>query len=685
MSTQVQGYSLDIDESDVAVLEETLSKISSLTDQMTTSLHKLGRSASRAERAIKPIAGQSRMMAIYERNLEESLGVVHGIRDYASVTEQCEEIILKGPEAVGIKTYADTITKLNGALDDLQSANLQTFYKVIEKASMLVKKGNGQLKEYLRKLLAQVFMPIDAGEYLTKDIRMPVIKSQEIALLRQLYSVFDLQKQLERREVDNVYFEISSRYIQASLSSLEAKTHPPPTPLAPSIAQAAATQSNNASAGGSGGANNPTGPGGLGGIPNSSSNNLLNISKAPPYERNSNAIIKYSDALCLLLTAEVENSARIFPDQTDMQTYYFEQVCGNALSEYVNLSTEISAHVKTHLATDAMLAFEVIEATGHLINTIKMVTKRVPTVLTTCMQSIQDTTHLVLSDFMKYIEIRVHNIATLPSDNGVCDVTIDVMSRMKRFADYKNSALVSISTMNPGAWIASNPRPSWNITFSSSGAVSAAAAGNPVELLSSYFSDAIDALFVCLEMKAKSVQKRNTQTGFFLLTNLTLIERYVTKSDIYMILGSTGSDRLEKLRKRGLNLFLEGYAFFVFAVTYVLTLITRWKNAAALLMDVTVVKGGTTTSSGKSSLSSKDREAIKEKFRTFNTEFDSLVKAHKSYNITDQSLRQLLAKEVSFISPLYHRFYDKHSGGDFSKHVDKVSFYPISSFRSLLT
>lgn len=88
-------------------------------------------------------------------------------------------------------------------------------------------------------------------------------------------------------------------------------------------------------------------------------------------------------------------------------------------------------------------------------------------------------------------------------------------------------------------------------------------------------------------------------------------------------------------------------------------------------MDVT--KSGTTTSSGKSSLSSKDREAIKEKFRTFNAEFDSLVKAHKSYNITDQSLRQLLAKEVAFISPLYHRFHDKHSGGDFSKHVEKVS------------
>lgn len=553
MSTQVQGYSFDIDESDVSVLEETLSKISSLTDQMTTSLHKLGRSASRAERAIKPIAGQSRMMAIYERNLEESLGVVHGIRDYAALTERCEDIIMKGPEVVGIETYAATINKLNDALDDLQSANLQTFFKVIEKASTLVKKGCSTLKDYLRKLLAQVFKPIDANEYLTKDIRMPVIKSQEMGLLRQLYAVFNSQKQFDRREVDSVYFEINSRFIQASLASLEVKCHPPPAPPVPSAAQIASMMSNSAGAGA--GANNPGGPSGSG--PNSSSNSLYAISKAPPYERGSNAIIKYSNALCLLLTAEVENSSRLFPDQKEMQSFYFDQVCNSAVADYVKLCDEINAHVKTHLATDAMLVFEVVEATGHLSNTIEMVIKRVPTQLSVSMQNVQETSHSVFTDLIKYIEARVQAIVTLPNDNGVCDVTIDVMSRLKRFAGYKNSALVCISTMNPGAWI-SNPRPSWHMLFSSAGAVSAAAGGNPVELLSSYFSDAIDALFVCLEIKAKSVQKRNTQTGFFLLTNLTLIERYVTKSDIYMILGSTGSDRIEKLRKRGLNLFLEG-------------------------------------------------------------------------------------------------------------------------------
>lgn len=550
MSLQFQSYSQDVDDVDYTVLEETLSKIGSLTDQMTSSLHTLGRSASKAERAIKPIAGQSRMMEIYEKNLADSLNVVHGIRDYASVTEECEGIIAKGPEAVGIPVYATTLERLNTALEDLQNANLQTFYKVIEKAQMLVNKGNANLKDYFRKLLSQVFQTIDASEYIAKDARLPVIKAQEMTTLRQLYAVFKTNSQMDQREPDKIYFEFCSKYIKSSLSTLEGKSRPPQTPPAPSIAQAAATMSANVT--------QPNSSNGAGNSPNNSATNILSISKAPPYERGSNAIVKYADALSLLLSAEFENCTRLFPDNKAIQDYYFEHICASSLSDFVGLSSDICKHVKTHLATDSMLAFEVIEATGHLINTVKMITKIVPTVLSASMKDVQDTTHLIFTDFIKYIEIRVNNLISLQSDNGVCDATIDVMSRMKRFADYKNSALVSISTMSPGGWL-SNPKPVWYTTFSSSGAVSAAAE-NPVELLSSYFSDAIDALFVSLELKAKSLQKKTTQAGFFLLTNLTLIERYVTKSDIYMILGAAGSDRLERLKKRGLNLFLVGYA-----------------------------------------------------------------------------------------------------------------------------
>lgn len=117
---QLATSAIEIDEDDVNVLEETLSKVSSLTDQITASLNKLALSASVAERAIQPIAGKAQMLAIYERSkycfkclfvflhilklliksiivdINASLQVVDGIRDYAKMTEKCGEVIEAG-------------------------------------------------------------------------------------------------------------------------------------------------------------------------------------------------------------------------------------------------------------------------------------------------------------------------------------------------------------------------------------------------------------------------------------------------------------------------------------------------------------------------------------------------------------------------------------------------------------
>jgi exocyst complex protein 7 len=36
------------------------------------------------------------------------------------------------------------------------------------------------------------------------------------------------------------------------------------------------------------------------------------------------------------------------------------------------------------------------------------------------------------------------------------------------------------------------------------------------------------------------------------------------------------------------------------------------------------------------------------------------VQKHKSYNFPDPDVRGMLAKEISFVMPLYGRFYDKY-------------------------
>lgn len=543
------------------------------------------------------------------------------------------------------------------------------------------------MKDYFRSVLADSFEYIDASDYVTKEASFPIFAPDKIATLQQLYQFFESGELNDGGpgSIHEIYFEIAARYIQASLAPLQSRSMTPGSSVS-----------------------------GLSGInPSGSSVSLASGNQGTLYEKGSNAILLYSEALCKLLGAEVTNAQQLFNGDEAKTKKYFDGISSLTVPEFISIAKKINDHVSKNIQTDYLLAFELLDAVNQICSMFQRFSYRPSTNagigahLNQLQQRCQKTAQLVFSTFIKYVENRV-DAAQPINENGVSDATVEVMTRMKRMAQYRSSQLSAIATLAPGSWLiqqnttpmlqqntgsgtqsssaaTSTPgggaggaagslssKPKWAQVYSTSGFVQESAAGNPVELLSSFYSDCIDALFVCLELKAKSLQKKNTQVGFFLLTNLTVIEHYVTasNSELYTILGPSGADRLEKLKNRGLNLFLEG-----------------WKSAAALLMDVTVVKGAGSSNAvlgGKSGLSSKDREAIKEKFRTFNAEFENLIKTHKGYNITNQTLRQTLAKEVKFISPMYHRFYDRHSGGDFSKHVDKYIKYTKQEFDKIL-
>lgn len=590
---------VDSEQIDARVLEETLSKVSSLTDQITNSLHKLSKGGARAERAIRPISGKTRMMTIYGNNLEGSSNVIQGIRDYAKLSEEYERTIEAGPENVGVEPYAQAVETLDKALNELKQSPLNSFYKVVGKMEKLVKQGKTALRDYFINLLTEIYKPIDVNMYVNQNIPMPKIPRERIPVLRQLFEYFEQVKEL----VDSTYKEKVSNYVLSSVSPLAKSTRPKPS--------------------------------------------------KGPYEKGSNAIHVYTAALKGLLWAESENLQNLFPDKPKLQGHYFEEIVKLAVADFISIVDNLNDHIKRNMSTDSLITFEVIECIGQIMTTVQSISKQTPNNLSEAMKRMQTTAQEVFTDFLRHIETRINNMQTLPAETGVCDATVDIMSRMGRLSEYKNSALMSISNSSIHSWIPSNPKPQWASILASPGPTS----GDPLELLSAYFSDAIDAIVLILETRAKYTGKKNSQVGLFMLTNIALIERYVTKSEIYKILGASGADRIDRLKKRAYNLFLE-----------------QWKAAASHLMDTTVIKPG------NKQLSSKDREAIKEKFKTFNSEFDFLIQQHKNYKISDKQLNENLVKEISFISPLYHRFYDRHCGGDFSKNVDKYIKYDKPQF-----
>lgn len=597
--------SLRPDEVDVRVLEENLLKTNTLVDSMVASCHKISNSSYKAEITIEPISGMQRRMQVYETNLNNCLRVVDGIRDYAKVTAREEKIIRQGSEAVGLPAYVAAIQSVIRVNDEIEQRQLHSIPKVKEKAVDLARMGTSGLKENLATILKEESNPIDPVPLLASGKPFPLMSPKNADKLNELMGIV---ARFSARQ-DNTYVDSRSRYLAMSLSPVASKVKP-----------------------------------------------TVRTGKAP-YDKQSNGIHIYAEALLKMLQAEHDNLRCAFPQDEARVKQYFTQLSQTPLQTYQAAGEEISNHVQRNIATDALLIFELIEGTVALKRGLEPLTNTAAP-LDRLIQNSYNVSQGVFGEILKICETRVQQVVTLPSDNGVCDATVEVMSRIRRFAEYKDSAVLAIAGMKYQQWIPS-PRPAWMSTFSS--APAGYTTTKPQELLSAVFSDSIDAFYVTLEIKAKQLNpKKPSQVGFFLLTNLTLIERFVTKSEVYKVLGGQGRERLEKLRKRGLNLFLEG-----------------WKATASLLMDTTVVNS-------KGSLSSKDRELVKDKFKTFNADFEELVRNHKTYTITDPGLKQLLAKEVAFICPLYHRYYDKHIGGDFSKNVDKYIKYDKAQFDRVL-
>jgi exocyst complex protein 7 len=478
------------------------------------------------------------------------------------------------------------------------------------------------LKEYFQSILADSYIPIDAAEYVKQGMLytgcwlifkavplmtgapMPRVSDDNVSVLKELFRQFDLAKQ----RVDDIFVEYATRNVIASLSPL-------------------------ASAG--------------------------SKVKSGQYDKTNNPIVVYSDALNGFLQARLADLEQLFPENSARKLYFQEQIFNICLSKFLSMMYDLNDHVATHLQADSLVIFDIAYCVVLLLSTTDMGPNKRHPKLVELLQKVRNTTKSVFAEFLRYIETRVQNLATLPSDNGVTEATMDVMSRMRKLSEDRDSATVLMENLAPSSWIPT-PKPTWASMLSSSSNVSTD--GSPWSLLSEYFSDAIDDLVLNLELKSKALARKNSQTGLLMLINLTFIETSVKRSKkMQEILGSAGAERLQRLRKHSHDLFLEG-----------------WKAAAAHLMDVTVVRSGNKT------LTSKDREAIKEKFRAFNSEFEMLVQRQKSYNLTDAALRQELTKEIRFISPLYHRFYDRHRGGEFTKNVEKYIKYDKEQFDSIL-
>jgi exocyst complex protein 7 len=362
------------------------------------------------------------------------------------------------------------------------------------------------------------------------------------------------------------------------------------------------------------------------------------------YKPKDNAIGTYAQGMEGLFVAEYENICPVFSREDWGMVY--TATCQASLGEFNKTLRELNGFIQKNLTTDCFLGYEIIDIVTKLSMRLESKTGELKRPIYDTMKPIRETSKASLGKLIEDSRTRVQTLVALPMDGASVPVTTETMTRLQNMANYLGPLSSVLTSLGDGGW-KDNP------AAASSNSISTMDVGaDGIKLFAHYVSDTIDALLEALKRRASLLLKGRGLQGVFLANNVAIIDRLIRTSELQPILVGYSS-KLESWRKQGIASYLEAWrepSGHLLDVQYTNRSGRPHSGSAAPADSAAVVKG----------LSSKDKDAIKEKFKKFNDCFDGLVSQHKSYKM-EREVRIQLAREVqTIIEPLYGRFWDRY-------------------------
>jgi exocyst complex protein 7 len=362
------------------------------------------------------------------------------------------------------------------------------------------------------------------------------------------------------------------------------------------------------------------------------------------YKRRTNGMDIYAEAMEGLFVAEYDNITNIFP--RDEWTATCTSTCGASLNDFSKTLRELNGHIQKNLITDCFLGYEIVGIIRGLANSLEQKVSALKQPIYDCATPVRETSKSSLYKLLEDTRTRAQTLVSLPMDGAPVPVTTATMTRLQEMTNYLEPLSSILASLGDGGW--KSPQ-----TGSSPLPLSLDVGPNTIKLFEHYATDTVEALLNILLGKATALLKSKNLQGVFMSNNIAIIERMIRSSELAPLMESYSSDKLERAKKRASMAYLDS-----------------WREPSGYLLDVQYTNrkerphsGGAGTTDSVAiikALGSKDKDAIKEKFKNFNTSFDALVSQHKTYKM-EREVRTHLGKEVqTIIEPLYGRFWDRY-------------------------
>jgi exocyst complex protein 7 len=375
--------------------------------------------------------------------------------------------------------------------------------------------------------------------------------------------------------------------------------------------------------------------------------NTAKKKNAELYRQGTNGIGSYAKGIEGAFVAEFDNICALFP--RDEWRRVFTLTCQTSMNELSKTLKELNLHIRGNLTTDCFLGYEIIEIISNLSTRIETRTGELKSQFASALKPIRDTGRSSLAELLEDIRRRVGNLQSLPTD-GALPITTEIVARLQTMVDFLRPVSSIMISLGDGNWKNVNTTQS-NDSIPSLKSFDISADGK--DLFAHYSIDTIDTLLSSLDQKGRLLLKGKPVLGVFLANNLAVIQRMIRNSDLGSILSSRASG-LDVWRKKVSVLYIDPWndlSRILMEAQHITRSAPKGRPPSGSATDsATVVKG----------LSSKERDAIKEKFRQFNTTFDELVARHKTMPM-EREVKEMFGKEVQvMVEPLYGRFWDRY-------------------------
>lgn len=361
-----------------------------------------------------------------------------------------------------------------------------------------------------------------------------------------------------------------------------------------------------------------------------------------PYKQGTNGIGIYSNALEAFIVTEHGIITQVFTG--DQQGLALQATFMSPMSEYSKTLRELNQYIRMNLMTDCFLAFEIIEIVTAMSYRIDSRTAELKSLLIEALRPVRETAKSSLSELLEETKRKAAG-SPLPPDGGPVPLVEEVMSALTTLTGYSGPLASILTSLGDG---------NWRSKSSTAGAAPLDVGPDSGTLFSHFILDMIEALMVALENRGKAFHRSKATLGVFLSNVFCVVDRSIRQSpELARYLGAPDSiARIDTFRKRATSTYLDS-----------------WREVSQTLLDVQYTsRSGARPNSGGAvdsstivkNLSSKDRDAIKEKFKSFNASFDNMVSQHKSLHM-EREVRSVLGRELqAVLEPLYSRFYDRY-------------------------